>query len=153
MDARSRPQGRQELQNLIDATQQEQSQAALEKVNTLIQELQGAFAALSNTGGQAPQAIPPLGAAPAAPVSHGYTPPQPERKVWQGPPGKFSLPAQPQTTTLPEVYEHPSMRVLWRPRESSAHAGIGKRAPYIPLITQYLFVKFSMICFKPITSS
>ena len=117
-DARSRPQGRQELQNLIDATQQEQSQAALEKVNTLIQELQGAFAALSNTGGQAPQAIPPLGAAPAAPVSHGYTPPQPEKKVWQGPPGKFSLPAQPQTTTLPEVYEHPSMRVLWRPRES-----------------------------------
>ena len=109
-DARSRPRGRQELQTLIDATQKEQFQAALDRVNNLIQELQAAFAALSGIGSQAPPATPPLRAAPLAPVSHNYTPPPSRTEVWQGPPGKFGLPPQSQAPSLPELYDHPSMR-------------------------------------------
>jgi hypothetical protein len=121
-DARSRPQGRQELQNLIAGSQKkDESQAALERVTTLLQELQGAFAALSGAGGQAPAAapLPPLPSKPApppAPVSYNHSPPNSQPEVWNEPGGSFSHPRQNQTNSLPEVYDHAAMRVLWRPR-------------------------------------
>ncbi|MFZ5452657.1 MAG: bifunctional DNA primase/polymerase [Thermodesulfobacteriota bacterium] len=120
-DARHRPRGLQELQNLIAATQKEQSQAAMARVTTLIQELQGAFAALG-AGSQGPAAPPSPasspGQAPPTPVSYNYTPPQPGTEAWQGPPGKVILPPRDQNLSVPEVYEHPTMRVLWRSREN-----------------------------------
>lgn len=121
-DARSRPRGRQELQNLVAATQKDQSQDPLERVTTLLQELQGAFAALGALG-QAPAAPPlppppPRQATPPAPVSYNYTPPRSQSEVWQRPPGKFGPPPQTRDPSVPEVYEQAAMRVLWRPRES-----------------------------------
>lgn len=119
-DARSRPGGRQELQNLIAGIQKkDESQVALERVTTLLQELQGAFAALTGTEAQAPPAAPsPRPAPPPAPVEYNYHPRHPEPEVWQGTPGKFALPHQNQPPSVPEVYEQASMRVLWRPREN-----------------------------------
>ncbi|MDD2903528.1 MAG: hypothetical protein PHU44_13970 [Syntrophales bacterium] len=121
-DARNRPRGLQELENLIAGTQKDQTQVTLERVTNLLQELPSAFAALG-AGGQTPAAAPPVPPsnprqAPPAPVSFTYTPPQPPTETWQGPPGKFTLPVQEPTPSVPEVYEHPTMRVLWRPRES-----------------------------------
>ena len=122
-DARSRPQGRQELKNLIAGAQKkDDSQAALEKVTTLLQELQGAFAALSEAGVTPPVAIPkppPPPPPPPPPVTYNYPPPTPEPEVWpaQGPGGRYPHPGH--TQTLPEIYNQAAaMRVLWRPRES-----------------------------------
>jgi len=90
-------------------------------VTTLIQELQSVFAVLG-AGGQAPTAspIPPSNPrqAPPTPVSHSYTPPQPRIESWQGPEVNFTLPSQDQNPFIPQVYEPPKMRVLWRPREN-----------------------------------
>lgn len=120
-DARNRPRGLEELRNLIAGTQKEQTQATMERVTTLIQELQSAFTALG-AGGQAPMAplSPPAtnGQAQPTPVSYNYTPPQPRTETWQGPAVNFTLPSQDQNPSIPQVYEPPKMRVLWRPRES-----------------------------------
>jgi len=122
-DARNRPQGLRELKNLIAGTQKEPSQDALERVTTLLQELQGAFAALSGAGGQAPAFAPPpppppRQAPPPAPMPPIFSAPNPGAKGWQGPEGKFTLPGRSQTHNLPEVYDQGAMRVLWRPREN-----------------------------------
>jgi len=121
-DARTRPQGLQELQKLIAGVQNPQSENALNRVTTLLQELQGAFAALSETGGHTPAAVspppPPPQVPPPAPVSYNFTPPMPETEGWQGPGGKFSPPRQAQTHNLPEVYGQATTRILYKPREN-----------------------------------
>jgi hypothetical protein len=125
-DARHRPQGLKELQNLIAGSQKQPPQDALERVTTLLQELQGAFAALSGTGSQTPTVVPPppppppppRQASPLPPLPQDFAAPIPQPKAWQGPEGKFTLPGRSQTHNLPEVYDQGAMRVLWRPRES-----------------------------------
>jgi hypothetical protein len=123
-DARQRPQGLRELRNLIaGTTQKDPSQTALERVTALLQELQGAFAALSGAGGQAPVAAPPPSppprpAPPPTPFPSNFSAPTPNSPGWQEPAGKFTLAGRSQTQNLPEVYSQGAMRVLWRPRES-----------------------------------
>ncbi len=124
-DARNRPQGLRELKNLITgSTQKDPSQTALERVTTLLQELQGAFAALSGAGGQAPAVAPPPPPRqepppPPPPVPRNFSAPSPRSQGWQEPEGKFTLPGQSPTHNLPEVYDQQgAMRVLWRPREN-----------------------------------
>lgn len=122
-DARSRPQGRKELYNLITVTQKEQAKAALDRVETLIQELQGAFAFLSGAGGQAPEAAPSLPhpakqGPPPPPASSHFIPPTVQPKAPQGPEPNFTLPRQGMSRFVPEVFDQPTARVLWRPRES-----------------------------------
>lgn len=121
-DARNRPRGLRELQNLIAATHKEQSQMALERVTTLLQELQGAFAALG-AGGQRPAASPPPPPPPRpgpspSPIQYNYAPPQIQSDAWQKPAEKFAPPQLRQDPFVPESYEQPAMRVLWRPREN-----------------------------------
>ena len=127
-DARSRPRGLQELQNLIAGTRQEQPQNAIERVTSLLQELQGAFAALGAMGqGQAPAAGPPPPPPPPPPprqapppVSYNYPPPRSQEELRPKNPDRVGLPRRAKEQNLPEVYEPPAMRVLWRPRENIA---------------------------------
>jgi hypothetical protein len=122
-DARSRPQGLQELQKLIAGTLKDRSHGAMDRVTVLLQELQGAFAALSGSGGPGPGASLPPGppsfqGEPPPPGPPNFSPPGPPPETGPGPGTNFTFPGHGQNFNLPEVYGPRATRVLWRPRES-----------------------------------
>ncbi len=121
-DARSRPHGLRELQNLITVSQREQAQVAMSRVETLIQELQGAFATLSAAGKDPPPVSPsapsPTGQSPPpAPAASGFNLPTPPREGWPGPGGRLPLPGRSQAAPGAEAFDQAAAKLLWMPRD------------------------------------